>query len=378
MGAIERGSMRLADFVDREREAILAEWVTFAATMLPAASDMGALELRDHAPKILDAISKDLRSRQTREAQHAKAQGRAPAVVDAPETAAEIHAVLRARSGFDINQLVAEYRALRASVLRLWIDQGPAGLESMNDMRRFNEAIDQAIAESVRHFDDELQHARNLLLGMLGHDMRSPLTTVLTTAGYLQMLDAGPQVAAAAERLVRSGHSLKTLLDDLVDFSRTRLGLGLKVQPTRIAITAVVTDELEQLRGAYPDRTITLEVPGEEYGEWDGERVQQLVRNLVSNAIRHGSPHEPVQLRIEGDATSVYLTVTNRGRSIEPAAHAEIFSALKRGSEHSDGMGLGLFIVSTIAAAHGGEVGFRSVDGETEFKVRLPRVAPVH
>ena len=118
----------------------------------------------------------------------------------APATAAQAHAVLRARGGFDINQLVGEYRALRASVLRRWTDVTPFDQQEREDVIRFNEAIDQAVAESVGHFHAQMEQARNLLLGMLGHDMRSPLNTILTTASYLAALNAGGEVSGAAAR----------------------------------------------------------------------------------------------------------------------------------------------------------------------------------
>jgi signal transduction histidine kinase len=102
-----------------------------------------------------------------------------------------MHALLRARSGFDINQMVAEYRALRASVLRLWMDEGAPDSHHLDDMVRFNEAIDQAVAESVDFFSMQVDLARNLFLGMLGHDMRSPLQTIQITASYLAALNAG-------------------------------------------------------------------------------------------------------------------------------------------------------------------------------------------
>ena len=118
--------MRLADFILRDMESILAQWEAFAATLLPAAANMKSLALRDHAQQILEAVAKDLSTAQTREAQIEKSMGQAPKLVGAPETAAQTHALLRARAGFDINQLAAEYRALRASVLRLWMDDVPA------------------------------------------------------------------------------------------------------------------------------------------------------------------------------------------------------------------------------------------------------------
>lgn len=105
--------MRLADFILRNMETILRQWEEFAGTLLPAATGMTSLALRDHAKEILQAVAKDLSTPQTKEAQAEKSKGRAPKIPGAPETAAQTHAVLRARSGFDINQLAAEYRALR-------------------------------------------------------------------------------------------------------------------------------------------------------------------------------------------------------------------------------------------------------------------------
>lgn len=371
--------MRLAEFILQHTEAILAEWEAFAGTQLPGAAGMTSLALRDHAQHILEAVAKDLTTPQTREAQSEKSKGRAPKLAGAPETAAQTHAVLRARSGFDINQLVAEYRALRASVLRLWSDAWPLDAAGLDDVIRFNEAIDQAVAESVGHFHLQVERSRNLLLGMLGHDMRSPLNTILTTASCLAAMNAGEQVSASAVRLIRSGAAMQALLDDLVDFNRTKLGLGVKVVPSGIDIAAVVTDELEQLRGAYPNRHIELHASGESRGWWDGARLQQLVRNLVSNAIRYGSPDTAVRVALRAEEADVRVEVTNSGATIDPSTLSQIFDPLTRGVEQGDrpdargGLGLGLFIVREIAHAHGGEVEVRSDEGQTTFAVRLPR-----
>jgi signal transduction histidine kinase len=105
------------------------------------------------------------------------------------------HAALRAQSGFTINQLTAEYRALRASVLHLWTKACEPSAIDPRDVVRFNEAIDQALAESVAFFSAEIENERNLFLGMLGHDMRSPLQVIQLTSTYLSKLDAGADVA---------------------------------------------------------------------------------------------------------------------------------------------------------------------------------------
>ncbi len=327
-------------------------------------------------------MAEDLATPQTRQEQADKSRGRCPGAAGAPETAAQTHAVLRARGGFDINQLVAEYRALRASVLRLWIDAGPLDPTGVQDIVRFNEAIDQAVAESVSHFHAEVERTRNLLLGMLGHDMRSPLQTIQVTASCLAALNAGGQVSAAADRLIRSGAAMQALLDDLVDFNRTKLGLGVKVVPADIDLAAVAADAVEQLRGAHPDRRIELVVTGDVRGRWDGPRLQQVLRNLVSNAVRYGSRDTPVRVALRGGEADVCLEVTNSGPAIDPAAMGHLFDPLTRGPAPSDsddvrsGLGLGLFIVREIALAHGGEVAVRSDRDETTFSVRLPLDRP--
>jgi len=371
--------MRLADFILDNMETILEEWEAFAATLLPAAAGMTSLALRDDAKQILEAVAKDLSTPQTKEAQDEKSKGRASQLTDAPETAAQTHAVLRARSGFDINQLAAEYRALRASVLRLWMDACEPDEISLDDVVRFNEAIDQGIVESVSFFSAQVDQARNLLLGTLGHDLRSPLNTILMTAQYLTALNAGASVSEAASRLINSGASMKALLDDLIDFNRTKLGVGIHVALADVDLAALFTDELEQLRGAHPTRQIELEIIGDTRGVWDGRRLQQLLRNLVVNAIVHGAADAPVHVVLTGDEGGITIEVKNSGLTIEKAILDQIFDPLKRGvgqgngDDSAVGLGLGLYIVREVALAHGGEVTVRSDKGETVFAVRLPR-----
>lgn len=365
--------MRLADFIERERESILREWETFAATMLPAAANMIAVELRDHAQQILEAVTQDLRRAQTAHEQAQKALGLADAGAEPETTAAQTHAVLRAASGFDINQLVAEYRAMRSCVLRLWIKAAPPEYTAFEDMLRFNEAIDQAVAESVKDFNTEVENARSLLLGVLGHDMRSPLSTIIATASYLQSLDAGASVSAAAGRLTRSGASLKALLDDLVDFSRTQLGLGLVVHPAMTDLETVAADEIEQLRGAHPDRLLELSAHGDTRGNWDANRLHQVLRNLIANALLYGDPQSAVHIALRGEDSEIHLSVTNNGSTIDTDKLTSVFAPLSRATERGDGLGLGLFIVRAITEQHGGSVDVSSVDGLTSFRVRLPR-----
>ena len=254
--------MRLSDFILRNMESILVKWEAFAATCCPAATSMASLELRDHAKQILEAVAADLSEPQSQDEQAAKSMGLAPEPFPAKETAAQTHAVMRARSGYDIKQLASEYRALRASVLSMWIDACLPVAPHLQDVIRFNEAIDQAVAESIGHFSAQVEQGRNLLLGMVSHDMRSPLQTMQMTAQYLGQLNAGSNVSAAAGRLIRSGAHLQALLDDLVDFNRTNLGLGISVVPSQGDLGAICAEELEQLRAAYPASRLQLRCRG--------------------------------------------------------------------------------------------------------------------
>ncbi|MBZ8143817.1 two-component sensor histidine kinase, partial [Rubrivivax gelatinosus] len=199
---------------------------------------------------------------------------------------------------------------------------------------------------------------------------------------YLSQLQAGDAVAAAAGRLLRSGVSLRALIDDLSTFGRTSLGLGLDLARAELDLGAAVLDEVDQLRGAHPNRRIELEISGDTHGHWDGPRLQQLLRNLVSNALRYGASDTPVRVELRGEHDPVLLQVTNTGATLDAAAFGALFGPLQRGpalpdSEDSrDSLGLGLYIVREVAQAHGGDVAVQADGGLTTFSVHLPRRAP--
>jgi len=360
-------------------EGILADWEAFAAAQLPAAADMRSLALRDHAQQMLEAAAQDIKSPQTRDEQVQKSIGRAPQTVDIALTAAQTHAYLRAQSGFEIVQLAGEFRALRTSVLRRWADTCEPAATDLQDMIRFNEAIDQAIVESVSAFTVHTDQARNFFLGMLGHDMRSPLSTVRLSAGYIAKRTAEDDISTAASRIVRSSKRMEALLNDLLDFNRIRFGLGLDINPSEFDLADEVADEMQQLRAAHPGLSIALAVDGDVRGVWDAHRIDQVLGNLVSNAVRYGDPDAPVRVVLTGRPAEVILAVKNHGPMIEKSYLAQIFDPLKRGPEHQAGsgregnLGLGLYISREIVVAHGGTIDAQSDETETVFTVRLPR-----
>lgn len=157
------GSVRLADFIRANIEPIVEEWVKFALTRTPASESMTHLALRDHIVELLAFIADDIESTQTHNEQVEKSQGLGSAEGEFTRSAAEIHAALRLADGFNIDQMVSEYRALRASVVKQWTGANPAlSTTDLDDMTRFNEAIDQAMTESVAEYTKMINQSRHV------------------------------------------------------------------------------------------------------------------------------------------------------------------------------------------------------------------------
>jgi hypothetical protein len=221
--------VRLSGFILQHMDAILADWDAFARTLGPAAADMSPRALRDHARPILTAIAADMALPETPREQLEKSQGRQPMEVG---SAAGTHGTLRHVSGFSLLQLTAEYRALRATVLRLWLPKVEHFDEDVSrDMVRFNETIDQALAESVLTYSEQGTRTRDTFLAILGHDLRSPLATV-SMGGAVLAREYAPDTAvgAIALRLLRSAASMTTMVNDLLEYSRTQLGGAIPIE----------------------------------------------------------------------------------------------------------------------------------------------------
>src|ERR1041385_3923427 len=214
--AINLRLMRLAQFITDNLEEILLEWEAFAQSLLESGQQMTSLALRDHASQILLAIALDIEEAQSDLEQAYKSKGYVR-IAEATRTAAMTHGAMRYLAGFDLRQLAAEFRALRASVLRLWLKRGAANGTAFYEMTRFNEAIDQALAESIANYSNEVARSRDTFLAILGHDLRSPLSAIANSGLFLTtpgLLPSGAPLEAA-RRVTRGTARMSIMIKDL-------------------------------------------------------------------------------------------------------------------------------------------------------------------
>ncbi|MDQ3263045.1 MAG: HAMP domain-containing histidine kinase [Myxococcota bacterium] len=222
----------------------------------------------------------------------------------------------------------------------------------------------------------ELAEFRELFIGIVGHDLRNPLASMLVSAALLlRRGNLNEKDAEGAAKIIRGGQRMTTMITQLLDLTRTRLGGGLPIEPKPLDLGTLchnVVDEFEA--------RIQLELEGELVGAWDGDRLEQVLSNLAGNAIEHAAPGTAVQVKVRGEGDEVVVEVINQGSPIPPETLPFIFEPFRRGKQHapanSTNLGLGLYIARQIVLAHGGTVEARSAGGLTTFTIRLPRQTP--
>lgn len=373
--------MRLSQFLTERVEEVLVEWDAFARTLTPAATLMTSEALRDHARQIIKAIALDIESYQTDAEQTEKSHGKGP--TQFAKSAAEIHGTLRELSGFSLVQLTAEFRALRASVLRLWLPNvGAFNEELYQELIRFNEAVDQALSESATTFSEHTNNTRERFLAILGHDLRTPLSAMSMTGELLTQSTSAESNAAIGKRLVRSAATMSTMVNDLLEYSRTQLGGKIPMAPAPANMHDIAQAALHNAALAHPDCEFEYSSSGDLGGEFDDVRLQQVIVNLLTNAAQYRAYGTSVKLRVEGHPADVAIAVTNFGSAISAEGIRTIFSAMvqlplkgEQPGRPRTSLGLGLFIARETALAHGGSIEVKSNEVEgTTFTVRIPRV----
>ena len=377
--------MRFSVFIKENLNAIVADWEAFAKK-LPAGRTMSALALRDHSREILLAIAQDMELQQTDRERAEDAQD-IIATEESTTSAAAEHGALRQMAGFDLVQLFAEFRAMRASVMAFWqrSDAAQPGASSIEEITRFNEGMDKALAQSVQRYSSEVGASRDMFLAVLGHDLRGPLSGIDMSAMLLakpDLADAARQQASA--RIKRASRDMKRLITDLLEYTRTRLGAGIPIEQATCDLGPVCEASLEDIRAGNPEQQFVQQLSGDLTVLADAGRMQQALSNLLSNAVQHGNRQSPVTLTADGEADAVFLRVSNSGDPIPADALQVIFEPLVQAPNANSeahersktSLGLGLFIVREIVLAHGGTVVVESsAESGTIFTIRLPRAS---
>jgi signal transduction histidine kinase len=375
--------MRLSEFIVAHVNRIVDEWEEFARTIQPAAQSMNREELRDHAKSILLAAARDMNTAQSQSERAAKAKGEDIQKTPSLDRAAASHGELRHTVGFDLVQMTSEFRHLRASVIRLWVESlKTPDLAYFTDMIRFNEAIDEALAESTAAYAEQVTRSRDIFLAILGHDLRAPLQAVTMSAEMLERKASLDEVALPYLSRIKSGtRHMGTMVSDLLEFVRSRLGASLPIERKSMDLAGACREAIEEACAGQPECDPVLHVEGDTEGHWDSGRIGQLLQNLIGNALQHGSASEEISIRVTGDENNVELVVHNLGEPIAEDAIGSIFDPMVRSVSENSGahtpstsLGLGLFIVKEVVNAHGGSITVTSNLGDgTTFTVVLPK-----
>lgn len=217
------------------------------------------------------------------------------------------------------------------------------------------------------------------LVGIVSHDLRTPLNAIHLTVSAMGRRDGlDARTAQSVLRIQSAVHRAVHLVEDLLDFTRARLGGSIPISPRAADLHQVARQVLDQVDAAHPGRTVRVQERGDATGEWDAERLSQVVQNLVTNALKYSPESSSVQVTTRGDKEWVCLSVHNQGPPIPPEKLPGIFEPLQRMTSEVDStgrsVGLGLYIVKQLVEAHGGTVAVTSTLKEgTTFTVRLPR-----
>jgi signal transduction histidine kinase len=364
------GPGAVSRFVRAHADEIIREWTRQVQCEVPEDCRLSRPAVIDHMPELLTAISDWI------DGDHAGATRRF-------DRLAEGHAVQRLGFGVSLESLAEEYAVMREVVLTKLLEL-PATTEAIReDLIRLNQGMDKAIMESVRRYAQRRDELRERFIGILGHDLRNPLGAI-TMAGELLVRDdqLPPRYLAAGARILRSTDRMTRMITELLGFAQGQLGGGIPAEPVAGDMGELAGAAVDEVNGAYPERTITLETDGDLRGAWDHARVLQGLSNLIGNAIHHGEDPVTVTVKADGD-DFVRTEIANRGEPIPPDVIPTLFDPFKRYSQgtrkHDAGLGLGLYIVNQIAAAHGAtiDVSSTAADG-TRFVLRWPRTIPGH
>jgi phosphoserine phosphatase RsbU/P len=240
-----------------------------------------------------------------------------------------------------------------------------------NEKSQALERVTQALLDSER----QTSELREQFIAVLGHDLRNPLAAISSGMRLLQKEQSAAKRKYISEMVEGSIVRMGSLIDNVLDFARGRLGTGIPLElRTDVSLSTVLEHVVSELRLGIPDRIIETDIDLPNPIKCDPSRISQLVSNLLGNALTHGSASVPVHVHADSDGGILTIWVTNGGDPISPEAIERLFQPFFRGEvrHRQQGLGLGLYIASEIAKAHEGAVSVASSSEETRFTFRMP------
>lgn len=345
----------LPTFIIDNIDRIIAEW---KHATLPA-----VLPFEGQAKQILMAIAADIEAN----------AGQA-----ASSAAVTVRTILRARPDFDVQQVGEALRMLRAVVPAIW---NQAGGHAADEWRRFHDALDYAVSETIAQYALQVERTRSLFLGMLGHDLRTPLSAIHMACQYLARPDApSDRKLEAVARVSRCAGTMEGMIRDVLDFARSRLGKKMAVAKKPVDLAVACHEALEDIRSEHPRCEFRFEQTSRLDGFADSARVRQALRNLLDSAARNGARGMPILLHASASKDCIVFRVTCKCQEMspdtlrtmfDPIAQLAIAGANTEGNPPAD-LGLDLFIAREILRVHGGDAYISAGDGETVFEAWLP------
>jgi signal transduction histidine kinase len=362
------------------RDALLQAWTrrVLDDEDVPEANRLSAPALSDHIPALVDRIIRSLE-----EARGGPEAGEAAGRDIGGDRRAKLHAHARLDQRFSLSSAMRELSHLRSTFIELCYDES-AHVRS-DEATLLHAAVDEAMTTVAVEMDgaaraalEEEARFRERFIGIVGHDLRSPLAAIGFAATLLLQQEDGTEAQArVVRRIARSVGRMSRMIGELLDFTRSREGGGMPLTRAPVDMHEVCRAVIEEIELGGARHQVRLESRGNPYGFWDADRLAQVLSNLIGNALEHGAPDRPVVVRVSDASDSrIRMEVHNHGRPIAPELLPSVFDPFQQSVEPGTraGLGLGLFIAEQIVSAHGGSIRVTSDAAYgTTFTVELPR-----
>jgi signal transduction histidine kinase len=355
--------------------SITLQFAAFAGSHWPTGGPISPQVLEDGVQHLISAFAAFTETLESTVESALDSAGAQQQRMSALVRAGELHAAQRLQHGYNIDDVIAEYRALRRSLLSIVLSAASPNHELMIDIVRLNDAIDQALAASSAWHSARISHARETITATLSNDLHAPLGAVRASAQYLlARSDLDSNCFDAAGRVLDGCSVIQPIIDDLLDFSRAGLAAVMPMHTRQVVLSEVCAKVVEDLRATHPDTTIEYSCPDQITGKWDELRLVQMIGELVANAVTHNLNDETVSVVLVPDnAGNAVLTVQNFKQTLDAESLPFIFDPVSKAPAAENAPRRGLFIANEIAVAQQGRIAVDSSEAHgTTFVVTLP------